>query len=248
MFVGYADDRIVSNAKVPNPNIHVLEHLHRQPAFAGKVAAFCTWDVFDFILNRDRSGIPVQCGWTLIADEPLTAGQRLVNDMVRELPRLWRGNTYDMVTHRAAREYVIKHQPRLLYLGLGETDEWAHARRYDLYLEAANRSDQYLRELWELLQSIPQYKDRTALLVTSDHGRGDTGRDWTNHNAETPGAEQIWIAVMGPGVPAQGIRDNVTTSQSQVAATIAYLVDVDFVKSSNQSAPPLPLLERHAQP
>ncbi len=241
MFVGFADDRIDSNNKVPNPNINVLEYLNRQPAFAGKVAAFATWDVIDFILNRERSGLHVHTGWTPLADDPLTAGQRQVNHMVRELPRLWRGNVYDIVSFQSAREHLLKHRPRVLYLGLGETDEWAHARRYDLYLEAANRSDRYLRELWETLQSLPQYKDQTALVVTTDHGRGDTPRDWTNHNAETPGAEYIWIGVMGPGVPSQGVRENVEATQSQIAATLAALVGVDFSQGSSQSAPPLPL-------
>jgi hypothetical protein len=241
MFVGFPDERIDSNNKVPNPNINVLEYLHRQPAFAGKVAAFATWDVIDFILNRERSGMLVHTGWTQLTDEPLTAGQRQVNDMVRELPRLWRGNIYDVVSFQAAREHLVKHRPRVLYLGLGETDEWAHARRYDLYLEAANRSDRYLRELWETLQSIPQYRDKTALVVSTDHGRGVTAHDWTNHNAETVGAEFIWIGVMGPGVPALGIREGVEVTQSQIAATLAKLVDQDFSQSSNQSAPPLPL-------
>jgi hypothetical protein len=241
MFVGFADDRIDSNDKVPNPNINVLEHLHRQPAFAGKVAAFATWDVIDFILNRERGGLLVQTGWTPLTDEPLTEVQQRVNSMVRELPRLWRGNVYDVVTYLSAREHVLKHRPRVLYIGLGETDEWAHARRYDLYLEAAQRSDRYLGELWETLQSIPQYKDRTALVVTTDHGRGNTPRDWTNHNAETPGAEYIWIGLLGPGVPALGIRQDQPATQSQVAATLTMLVGVDFLQGSSQSAPPLPL-------
>ena len=241
MFVGFADDRIDSNNKIANPNVNVLEYLNRKPEFAGKVAAFATWDVIDFILNRDRSGLLVHTGWTPIADEALTVGQRQVNDMVRELPRLWRGNVYDVVSYRTALEHLLRHQPRIIYLGLGETDEWAHARRYDLYLEAATRSDRYLGELWEKLQSIPQYKDRTALIVTTDHGRGGTPRDWTNHNAETDGAENIWIAAMGADVPARGIRVRVAVTQSQVAATIASLVGVNFQQSSPDIAPPLPL-------
>jgi arylsulfatase A-like enzyme len=217
-----------------------LEYIHRQPAFGGKVAAFATWDVMEFILNRQRSGFPVQTGWTEIDDEPLTPGQRQVNELVLQLPRLWRGNVYDMVTHQAAKEHLLKHRPRVLYIGLGETDEWAHARRYDLYLEAANRSDRYLKELWDLLQSLPQYQGTTALVVTTDHGRG-AGRDWINHSANTDGAEFMWIAALGPGVPALGVRENVETTQSQIAATLAQLVEIDYSKAFAQAAPPLPL-------
>jgi hypothetical protein len=240
MFVGAADEAIASNNKVPNKNINVLEYIHRQPGFGGRVAGFATWDVMEFILNRERSGFPLQTGWTEIVDPPLTPTQQEVNEMVRQLPRLWRGNVFDVVTFRAAKEYLTRHQPRVLYIGLGETDEWAHARRYDLYLEAANRSDRYLLELWELLQSLPQYKDRTILVVTTDHGRG-LGRDWTNHGAQTIGAEYIWIAVVGAGVPAGGIRKDVETTQSQIAATLAMCVGIDFNKPFPQAAPPLPL-------
>ena len=41
------------------------------------------------------------------------------------------------------------------YVQLGETDEWAHARRYDCYLEAAYNSDRFVRKLWETVQSMP---------------------------------------------------------------------------------------------
>lgn len=243
LFAGFGDDRIDSNNKIPNPNLTVLEYLHRRPGFAGKVAAFATWDVTESILHPERSGIPVQSGWIPIREDNLTPGQQQVNTLVAELPRLWRGNCYDFLAWQAAREYLLKHRPRVLYLGLGETDEWAHARRYDLYLEAAQRSDRYVRELWELLQSLPKYRDRTALLMTTDHGRGGTGADWINHNNRTPGSEFMWIAVMGPGVPARGVRANVRTTQSQVAATIAQLVGEDFLQGSSQAARPLPLAE-----
>jgi hypothetical protein len=240
MFVGFADPGINSNGKIANTNINVLEYANRQPTFNGKVAGFATWDVMEFVLNRERSGLPLQVGWTEIDDPPLTTGQREVNELVRQLPRLWRGNAYDIITYRAAKEYLLKHQPRILYVGLGETDEWAHARRYDLYLEAAQRSDAYLRELWDLLQSLPQYKDKTALVVTTDHGRG-LGRDWANHSATTVGAEFIWIAAMGADVPALGVRENIESTQSQIAATLAKLVGIDFNQAVPQAATPLKL-------
>jgi hypothetical protein len=240
MFAGFADPAINSNNKVPNPNINVLEYLHRQPGFGGKVAAFATWDVMEFILNRQRSGLLIQVGWTEIEDESLTPGQKQVNELVRKLPRLWRGNAFDTITIQAAKEHLLKHRPRVMYIGLGETDEWAHMRRYDLYLEAAQQSDRCLRDFWELLQNLPQYQGKTALVLTTDHGRG-LGRDWTNHSAATAGAEFIWIAALGADVPALGVRQDVETTQSQVAATIAQLVNVDFSRASPQAAQPLPL-------
>ncbi len=46
ILTGFVEPSITSNDKVPNPNVTVLEWLHRQPAFKEKVAAFGSWDVF----------------------------------------------------------------------------------------------------------------------------------------------------------------------------------------------------------
>ena len=58
-------------------------------------------------------------------------------------------------------------------VALGETDDWAHAGRYDLYLSSARMNDDLIRRLWELVQSMDAYRDRTALVIATDHGRGD---------------------------------------------------------------------------
>ena len=129
----------------------------------------------------------------------------------------------------------------MLYIGLGETDEWGHGRRYDLYLDSANKADRFLAETWQMLQKMPQYKDKTALVVTTDHGRGSTRVDWTDHGKKVPGAEFIWIAVLGPDTPALGEREGVEATQSQVAATIAALLGADFNAASKAAAAPLPV-------
>lgn len=241
LFVGFKDDRIDSNQPNPNPNINVFEFLHRQPQFAGRVASYATWDIIGAILNKQRSGLYVHAGWRPIDDAPLTAEQTRINATQAALPVYWKDNVFDVVTLQAAREHLLKHRPRALYIGLGETDEWAHGRRYDLYLDAAHNADRALAELWKLMQSLPEYADHTALLITTDHGRGLTGKDWTNHSADTPGSEFMWIAVMSPDVPALGVRSDVSTTQAQVAATIAKLVGHDFLTLSPKSAAVLPL-------
>ena len=61
--VGFADPRIDSNDKVPNPNVTVFEWLHRKPAYHGRVAAFGCWDAFPFIFNRERCGFFINAGY-----------------------------------------------------------------------------------------------------------------------------------------------------------------------------------------
>ena len=107
--------------------------------------------------------------------------------------------------------------------------------------DAARNSYRFLAETWGWLQREPQYRGKTALLVTTDHGRGSTRADWTDHGKKVPGAEFIWVAVMGPGVPALGEREGVEVTQGQVAATIAGLLGEDFNAASPKAARPLPV-------
>ena len=201
---GFADPRIDSNDKRPNPNVTVLEWLNTQPDFRGKVAAFGSWDVFPYILNRERSGLLVNAGWEPIRADDLTESEELLNLLGRETPHVWEGVRFDSFTTQAAIEHLKKRRPRVLYIGLGETDEYAHEGRYDHYLDAAHRFDAALRRLWDAVQSSPQYRDKTSLVVTTDHGRGDAPEGWKHHGATTKGSEMIWVAAIGPDTPTTG--------------------------------------------
>jgi hypothetical protein len=240
MFAGVADPRIDSNQKVPNPNVTVLEWLNRRPGFEGRVAAFGAWDVLPSILNVERSRLTVGSGWQPVP-APATDEERAINQLAADLPRYWDYGPFDAPIVQAALAHLRRSQPRVLYIMLGEGDEWAHAGRYDLYLDATLRADRFIERVWNTLQAMPEYADRTALLLTTDHGRGATPRDWTDHGREVPAAERTWMAGLGPGVPGLGVRSDVSVTASQLAATIASLVGEDFRTAVPAAAAPLPL-------
>lgn len=245
MLAGFADPRIDSNDKNVNPNLTVLEWLNRRPGFEGRVAAFGGWDVLPYIVAAERSGLYVNGDGAPVL-EPASERERLLNEIAADLPPYWSGERFDAATMNGALEYLRTRQPRVLYVMLGETDSWAHGRRYDLYLDAAWRSDRFVRRLWEAAQSLPAYRGRTALVLATDHGRGPTPRDWTDHGEKVPFAEPIWMAVMGPATPALGVREGVQATQSQLAATVAALLGLDeeFRAAQSKAAPPLPDLRR----
>ena len=240
LFAGVADPRVDSNDKVPNPNVTVFEWLGARPGFQGKVAAFGSWDLLPFILNAERSRIPVGTGWSPVPS-PATDRERAINELAGDLPRYWPYGPFDAPMVQAALECLRTQQPRVLYVMLGEGDEWAHEGRYDLYLDATQRADRFIERIWTTVQSLPQYANTTALIVTTDHGRGATPTDWKDHGRDVPAAERTWMAVLGAGVPASGIRRNVTVTASQIAATVAALVGEDFRKAVPAAASPLPL-------
>jgi hypothetical protein len=235
---GFPDPRIDSNDKVANPNVTVLEWLNGRPAYKGKVAAFASWELLPWIVNEPRSGVPSNGEGAPIAN-PTTEREHAINQFAGDLPPYWGATRFDAPTGMGALEYVKKHRPRVVYVMLGETDEWAHGRRYDLYLDAAWRNDRFIKQLWETAQALPEYADRTALVVSTDHGRGSEARDWTSHGRDVPAAERIWIAALGPNVPALGTRTGVQATQAQIAATVAALLGEDFVKAQPKAAAPL---------
>jgi hypothetical protein len=240
MFCGFADPKIETNDRIPNPNVNVLEWLNQKPSFKGRIAAYGTWDRLPFILNTARNGLPCLAGWKPIEEEQLSEGEREINDVVRDMTRLWHDNAFDVISGHASIEYIKKHRPRVFYLMFGETDEWAHFRRYDRYLESAQKNDEFIQRTWEMAQAMPQYAGKTSLVITTDHGRGSTVLDWIDHNKKTVGAERIWMAVLGPDTPGLGVRSEVAVTQSQIAATVAALLGEDFCATSERVAKPLP--------
>jgi hypothetical protein len=241
LFTGAADDRIDSNDKIPNPNVSVLEWLNGRPGFRGSVAAFGSWDVLSFIFDSTRSHLPTNGDGPPVVN-PRTEAEHAMNDLAADIPPYWGNVRFDAVTMRGALHYLKLRKPRVLYVMLGDTDEWAHERRYDLYLDAANRGDRFLKQLWETVQAMREYRGRTTLLVATDHGRGSAA-DWTDHGKQVPAAARIWVAGLGPGVnSANGQQSTVNGknfTQSQFAATIAAALglEAEFRRANPQAAP-----------
>jgi len=231
IFTGYPDTAVNSNEYKPNPNVTLLEYLNQQPAYKGKVAAFGAWDAFDRILNKERSGLPVFAAYTPTSGTALTAKQKLINSMLKDsFKPFGSSECLDVFTHYAAMEYLQQKKPKVLYISYGETDEWAHAGRYKSYLDAVHQVDQWIGDVWNYVQSTPEYKNKTAILITCDHGRGDKVKSqWTSHGSSVSDSHEIWMALIGPGIPAKGeVKTSMQLYQKQFAQTIANLLRLTY--------------------
>ncbi|MBS1921191.1 MAG: phosphoglyceromutase [Bacteroidetes bacterium] len=231
IFTGYPDTAVNSNDYKPNPNTTVLEFLNHQPAFKGKVAAFGAWEAFDRILNEQRSGIPVFSAFDSVGGKHPTASEQLINTMRADSYKPWlEDECLDVFTHYEAIDYLKNKKPKVLYISYGETDEWAHSGKYRSYLDAAHQVDAWIQKIWYFIQSDPQYKNKTALFITVDHGRGDLKKNqWTDHGSDIPGAHEIWFAVLGPGIKNGGeIKEPMQVYQKQFAQTMAKLLGYTF--------------------
>ena len=239
---GFPDPLITSNAPIPNRNVTVLEWLNGREGFNGKVAGSATWHIFPSIINVGRSRLPI---WVSTQNPALAARSPRLADIdrwMRDVPIKARDEHYDGFGFRAALELIDLIQPRVLYVALGEPDTNAHARRYGAYLESITRCDRFVRELWEKLQAHETYRGNTTLIVTTDHGRGVAPTDWTNHNKKTPGADETWVAMMGPDIAARGERgEHPPIFSAQIAATVAAAVGQDFNAAEPRAAAAIPV-------
>ena len=246
-FTGFFDPDIDSNDDPPNPNTTVFEWLNRQPGIAGRVSAYATWNAFRRIINGARSGIPVYDGWDRGAPPAVDEATRSLQALYGSTTRLWETNAMDALMHQAMTLGTRTGQPAVLFIGYGETDEWAHAGRYDLYLRAARQVDRFLEQLWAGWQADPRTRGKVTLLVSTDHGRG-WGPEWSDHGEKVNGAEFIWSAAIGPDTPPLGVRRATPTQQAQMASTIAALLGREWRRAEPRAAPPLPIFRPSPAP
>lgn len=240
ILTGFFDPQIDSNAKKPNQNFTVLEWLHRKPAFGGQVAAYSAWDVTPYIINRERCGFPVMGGWEPVPEPDPNPRQQMLNELIADTTRPNAAEVIDSFLYQAAREHLLRHKPRVMFIGFLETDAWGHAGRYDNVLTSAHAVDQYIQRLWETMQSIDQYRGKTTFIISTDHGRGSGLTEWKNHGKNVAGAEQIWMAFLGPDTPPLGERTNCDlVTQSQIAATLAALLGEDYHAAVPHSGKPI---------
>jgi hypothetical protein len=240
MLTGHPDRRIDSNEFGPNPNTSVFEWLNGLPELHGRVTAYATWATFKDIFNVKRSQLPIHVGWDAPYSGTPDPRQQLLNRLYQTMTRLDDEDNYDSFVQIPLLDSFATQQPRVLFVGYGETDDWAHAGRYDLVLHAAHQFDHFVEELWNRLQSLPQYKDTTTFIITCDHGRGSGPTEWKEHGVEQKGSENVWIAVMGPDTAPLGERSNVPeVHQAQIAATLAALLGKDYPKAQPLAAAPI---------
>lgn len=222
MLVGSVNKGVCSNRKVVNPNTTVFDFINELPGYKNSVKAFSTWDVFPFILRESINGIPVNSGIELVTGDCLSSDELKLNED--------QGNKRnDSITFHLAFEDLKRNRTRMLYIALDETDEHSHGGHYDQYLLAAHRADQWISNLWIWLQSQPDYKDHTTLIISTDHGRGRNDRkNWRNHGRLTLGSDEIWIAAIGPDTPAHGEMKGSQIYQKQLAKTLAALLGENY--------------------
>lgn len=227
IFTGHPDDRHIKlNFKIPNPNLNVLRFIGREKTFRGRVASFGSWDVFPSIFNEKKGGMFINAGFQAIPQFSFSS----LNAQLKTASSPWGKRIRpDSLTTAFALQYLAQNTPRILHVGLGETDEYAHEKKYAEYLQAARASDDMIRQVWEFVQSSPVYRNKTTLFITTDHGRGNSSGTWHKHHTWVEGSDEIWFAVIGPEtMPLGEIEQDTPYFQNQFARTFAGFLGLEY--------------------
>lgn len=235
------DDVIKGNDSIQNPTPSFLQFLkQKQHLKTDQVAVFASWDNFHYSAENVPGDIFVNAGYqvsSLPKNSPKTEEFNKLQFAARFIADTSR---HDAFTFGLAKEYGEKIQPEHLFVSFDETDDWAHSRRYDRVLESLQFFDRALNELWTSIQSSPKYANSTTLVITTDHGRGSTLEDFSDHGPKVPGDEQIWAAFIGPDTPPTGEATNTGMCyQRDIAPTILDLLGFDYRQYSGVQGKPL---------
>ena len=154
------------------------------------------------ILNEGYEGV----GWTIFK------GGRQLDRHVRQT--LLRGlleyingpeapSSGDELTFFITREIMREFAPRLMLVNFWDMDV-AHWGSYSLYLQAITKTDRLTGMLWDEVESNPQYKGKTTVLILPELGRdGDinAANGFLNHRSGDPSCRNTWLLALGAAVP-----------------------------------------------
>lgn len=239
MMTGMVDESITSNDPVNNPHRNVMEAANEDPRYKGRVMMYGSWKSTRFAIHNEPAGIPASVSYEPNVTKKQTPRLKLVDRMMAGMPHYWSSEHFDAFTFAYATETLLADHPKVMWISFGDCDEWAHSRKYDLYLDGANYTDAFIRDIYELCESDKFYRGKTTYIITCDHGRG-FGNEWSSHGSGTKGSEATWVMLLGKGIEPKGETSECGPFYTkQIAATIASALGIDFTPDDGAQLEPL---------
>lgn len=109
-----------------------------------------------------------------------------------------------------ARQLMRRYAPSLLWITLHDMDV-AHSGSYSLYIEGIQRTDRLCAEIWQEIQSQPEYSGKTTMFILPDFGRDSDmdagGNGFQHHRTGDALSRTTWIMALGPGIRENTVVD-----------------------------------------
>ena len=133
----------------------------------------------------------------------------------------------DLVTMTKTKEVMAKYSPNGMVINLKDVDSYGHANNWNEYIKAIKTTDASIKEIWDYIQSLPAYKDKTTLIVSNDHGRHiDANGGFAEHGDDCAGCRHIEFFAMGPDFKKNATISTGNYEQIDIASTMAELLGV----------------------
>ncbi|HCM35305.1 MULTISPECIES: alkaline phosphatase family protein [Chryseobacterium] len=137
------------------------------------------------------------------------------------------GYRADAVTVANTKEVMKKYSPNVMVINLKDVDSYGHANNWNEYIKAIKTTDASIKEIWEYIQSLPAYKDKTTLIVSNDHGRHlDANGGFAEHGDDCAGCRHIEFFAMGPDFKKNTTISTGNYEQIDIASTMAELLGI----------------------
>ena len=137
------------------------------------------------------------------------------------------GYRNDIVTLNKSLSVMKKFAPDIMLIQFKEPDASGHAGDWNGYLNGIRATDSCVKVIYDFINKSKDYKDKTALFITNDHGRHlDTVQDgFVSHGCSCNGCRHISLLATGPDFEA-GTIINAPYGQTDLTATIAEMLHI----------------------
>ena len=144
----------------------------------------------------------------------------------------------DELTFLIAREVLQRIAPALLMVNFSDV-EVAHSGAYSLHLGGIRRTDTLCHRLWQFIQSSPELRNNTTLVIMNEFGRdpdGSTTNGFFNHRTNTECCRLAWSMVLGPAVAKPLVVER-PMRQIDMTASIGSWLGLECEKSAGAVLP-----------
>ena len=143
------------------------------------------------------------------------------------------GYRQDTTTFSRLMNVLHTYRPNLLLVNFKEPDASGHANNWNSYIQGIQTTDNYFRQVWDLIHSDPYYAGNTTIFVTNDHGRHlDNVLDgFISHGCSCEGCRHINLFASGPDFK-KNVFVNTRYTQVDITATVAELLGLDMPHSN----------------
>lgn len=143
-------------------------------------------------------------GWNIFdaADQLDPRVRDTLKNAIAEFVRGGGPTSGDELTFFMTREVMRKFAPQVLVVAFSDV-EAAHFGSYSLHLSGIKTADRLTWQLWQEIESNPEYKGSTTMVVLPEFGRdpdGSSTNGFFNHRANVDSTRDTWMMTLGSSV------------------------------------------------